>query len=193
MIEWSLRSRPCIGQSVSGDAAAVVFGDEVAWAALIDGLGHGPLACEAAERAKEVVEGLQPGLGVVDGLLLIHEALRGTRGAAAALARFDTSGVDVAGVGNIAVRGLGGVDVPFAPVGGVLGGRCRPPRGRHLDLAAGSRILLMTDGISRRAPIAELEERSGQSLCDALIQRHAHSHDDATAVLVTYVGQRRVQ
>ena len=42
MIEWSLRSRPCVGQTISGAAAVVVF--------LIDGLGHGPLAGEAADR-----------------------------------------------------------------------------------------------------------------------------------------------
>lgn len=180
-----------MGQTVSGDAAVVVFGDEVAWAALIDGLGHGPLAGAAADRAKQTVERFAPELGVVDGLLLIHDALRGTRGAAAALARFDARGVDVGGVGNVAVRGLGGVDVPFAPVGGVLGGRCRPPRGRHLELSRGARILLMTDGISRRAPIAELEQTASLSLCDALIERHAHAHDDATAVLVTYLGPGR--
>jgi negative regulator of sigma-B (phosphoserine phosphatase) len=180
-----------MGETVSGDAAVVVFGDEVAWAALVDGLGHGPLARQAAERARTAIESFVPELSVVDGLLLVHEALRGTRGAAAALARFDARGVDVGGVGNVSVRGLGGVDIPFAPVGGVLGGRCRPPRGRHVALLQGARILLMTDGVSRRAPLAELDAHAGQSLCDALVERHGHAHDDATALLVTYVGQRR--
>jgi anti-sigma regulatory factor (Ser/Thr protein kinase)/serine/threonine protein phosphatase PrpC len=69
---------------------------------VVDGLGHGPIAAEAAQEALRVFEG-NPELGPAELIDEMHHAMQKTRGAAIAIAEADlTKGVlRFAGVGNI--------------------------------------------------------------------------------------------
>ena len=70
--------------------------------AVVDGVGHGPLAFDAARRAIEVVR-LNPDRSPGRLLSEAHESLHGSRGAAMGVARIDPSEstLTFAGVGNI--------------------------------------------------------------------------------------------
>jgi negative regulator of sigma-B (phosphoserine phosphatase) len=186
-VDTTIHGRPKIGESCSGDVGFVLELGEVTWVLLVDALGHGPKAHEAALLAVAEASEFGADLGVEDGLLRLHERLRGSRGAAATLARFDQSGATFSGVGNVEVRGLGGFDLPFAPSSGVVGGRMRRPRTVRVELPAPTRLLFYTDGITRRAPFDSFAALDGKSTCSALLDHHSHLHDDATVIHVTYL------
>jgi len=89
-------------EEVCGDSWWVAEQEGVCTVAVVDGLGHGPLAFDAARRATDVVR-LNPGWAPGRILAAAHEALRGTRGAAMGVARVSPGQgtLTFAGVGNI--------------------------------------------------------------------------------------------
>lgn len=101
-IEVGVVSEPVAGEQVCGDGWAIRTTADSTLMLVVDGLGHGVLANEAAQEAKRVLEetrSFEPQRIVLD----VHSALKKTRGAAMAIAKLDLrSGVlKFAGVGNI--------------------------------------------------------------------------------------------
>lgn len=180
--------RPKVGESCSGDAALVLPLPSLTWVMLVDGLGHGPKANEAAQLAIDEACKFGEHTEVEQGLQRLHERLRGSRGVAATLGRFDERGAILAGVGNVEIRAIGGASLPFAPSSGVVGGRMTRPRSVRVELPRLARLLFYTDGIARRAPFDALAALDGERLCSTLLREHSHLHDDATVVHVTYLG-----
>lgn len=102
-LEVGAITKPKHGEAVCGDHwSATIEGGQ--WQFLVaDGLGHGPLASEAAMQAARLFK-TTCSRKLPDLLAAVHDALRSTRGAAVAIATVDLSGglVKFAGVGNIA-------------------------------------------------------------------------------------------
>ncbi len=186
-VDARILGRPKIGESCSGDAGLVLAVGDATWVMLVDGLGHGPKAYAAAQLALEEANQFGVGVGVEDGIMRLHERLRGSRGAAVTLARFDRTGATMVGIGNVEARGLGSLDLPFAPASGVVGGRMRRPRSVRVELPPLARLLFYTDGIARRAPFDTLAPLDGANVCSTLLEHHSHLHDDATVIHVTYL------
>lgn len=95
-------SEPLQGEEECGDGWGIRrFADSVVLM-VVDGLGHGMLAAEAAREAEHILANAQAD-SPMNILQDIHDALRKTRGAAAAVARINEgkSLVSFAGVGNI--------------------------------------------------------------------------------------------
>ncbi|MFJ4623167.1 SpoIIE family protein phosphatase [Streptomyces sp. NPDC088812] len=96
---------PFAGDEFSGDAWTWVRADDRYTLMLADGLGHGP---EAARASTAAVEELRRSahLGPAQVLRRLDGALRGTRGAAVALAQVDvrTGRLRCAGIGNVGAR-----------------------------------------------------------------------------------------
>jgi anti-sigma regulatory factor (Ser/Thr protein kinase) len=102
-LEVGTVSVPRTGEEVCGDAFSVADDQEFPALMVVDGLGHGLGAADAARlavRAFEATPGLPPGAQV----MAIHDALRGSRGAAVSVASIDRARglVTYAGLGNIA-------------------------------------------------------------------------------------------
>jgi anti-sigma regulatory factor (Ser/Thr protein kinase) len=95
--------RPLAGEDVSGDAWAMRREDGVSVFIVADGLGHG---IQASEASAEAISAFRTSQETTPTLLVqrVHRALRGTRGAAVAVASLDhnKSVVRYAGIGNIA-------------------------------------------------------------------------------------------
>jgi hypothetical protein len=183
-IHATYRSRPKIGEVASGDAVVARVGPSSSLFAVIDALGHGPVAEAVAKKAMAVLESVALDRGVVEPLEAVHEALRGTRGAALTLGihRHGTRTIECAGVGNVSARGLVR-SIAFAPTPGVLGSKLGKPRSVTLDMRAGDALLVVSDGIPRRAIPGSLAAMSPERLCEDLMAQ-SHSHDDATVLLV---------
>ena len=96
-------SVPVAGEEECGDCWATAQEDGRALLLVADGLGHGPFAAEASRAAARVFLA-NTRLGPAELLQAAHLALRGTRGAAVAVAEidFDAGVVRFAGLGNIA-------------------------------------------------------------------------------------------
>lgn len=85
-LETALITSPAPAESVCGDAGLILHHGGHSLFLLVDGLGHGPQAAIAADEAVRIARehfAAEP----ADLMLLIHDALRKTRGAAAAIAR----------------------------------------------------------------------------------------------------------
>jgi len=95
-------SVPIRGEDVSGDSWAIHTEETSASLIVADGLGHGILAAEASQAAIEAFRAYSTSPPAVM-LDQVHRRLRGTRGAAVAVASLDISGAALkyAGVGNI--------------------------------------------------------------------------------------------
>jgi anti-sigma regulatory factor (Ser/Thr protein kinase) len=95
-------SLPKAGEIECGDAWTLASRPDGVLALVADGLGHGPFAAEAANAAVRTVTG-SPYPSCTAALRAVHEAIRHTRGAAAAVAEVSLTErvVKFAGVGNI--------------------------------------------------------------------------------------------
>jgi anti-sigma regulatory factor (Ser/Thr protein kinase) len=100
---WGAVSIAKPGEEICGDGWSVSNGSAGRSLLVVDGLGHGP---EAAEAAVEAVRLFNRFNGHQVGTLLdyIHGGLRATRGAAISIARFDQAArrIVYSGIGNIA-------------------------------------------------------------------------------------------
>jgi len=95
---------PKAGENVSGDAWSTAMGPEGSYfLLLVDGLGHGLGAADAARAAVRVFE-RRPQLSPAVQVAAIHDGLRGTRGASVAVASVDRRAgtLAFAGIGNVA-------------------------------------------------------------------------------------------
>ena len=92
---------PIAGETESGDNFACRDVGNVKAILIADGLGHGPFAAEAARHAINAFHELE-WRGAADAVDYLHGALRGTRGAAIAVAALDASQRKIfySGLGN---------------------------------------------------------------------------------------------
>ena len=183
------------GERRSGDVAVFAPSGAGALVAVIDGLGHGHAAADAAETAAEVLR-RHPDEAPQPLLERCHSALRKTRGAVMTLAWFDVEAGTMAwtGVGNVEarlVRGPGGADARYdSPVvlGGVVGFNLPRVRVGVVQLQPGDALAMATDGVAADYS-ASLEPGVGaQALADRVIARHGKGTDDALAVVVRFLG-----
>lgn len=102
MFQVGAVSVPKPREDICGDVWWAEERDGVCTVAVVDGLGHGPLAFEAARRAIDVVR-LNPGWAPGRLVEAAHQALRGGRGAVMGVARIapEEGTLTFAGVGNI--------------------------------------------------------------------------------------------
>ena len=175
------QTAPCSGEISSGDAAVIRDEDDVTMLALVDVLGHGPEAAQVAAIAVRYLSSapLATAAGVMVGL---HDALRGTRGAAAAVCLLRDDRLDGCGVGNVEVRVLGSpVAILLTP--GIVGQRMHRLREFSGRLATGDRLVCFSDGIQSQTPFSELRRLPPKEACTIIMKNHRRSYDDATVVV----------
>lgn len=203
-LRWASLSRPIAGETVCGDVVTVVATAPPAleghWLAVIDGLGHGPEAAQAAQVARRGLEqaASQPGLaGHPDQVLLNLDAvLAGTRGAAIGLAWVTPDRLRHAGVGNTrALRWRAGQTLRMPSSYGIVGdGQLSAGHGSRrvtvtdLDLQPDDWLLLFTDGLDESLTVGVMLPewvREPGRLCQHLMAQGRPTRDDA-AVLVAH-------
>jgi anti-sigma regulatory factor (Ser/Thr protein kinase) len=182
---WGAMTRPATGFEENGDAYIIKRIGDRQLLAMIDGLGHGLGALEAARAAVASIEAsvAQPVETIVRAS---HEALRPTRGAVLGLAAVDcTTGViEYAGIGNTDIRVLGGrTPMRFISLNGTLGSRLERVKVFKEQLPKVATIIMSTDGISERWDLESYPGLLGlhpQLLCAAVLRDFSRSNDDAT-------------
>jgi anti-sigma regulatory factor (Ser/Thr protein kinase) len=135
------------GETASGDAWSSVADGEFTTILLVDGLGHGDNAATAANAA---VRELTTGLDVTALLTRMHGALLPTRGAAAAVARWNrrTGALQYAGIGNIAATiAIDGETRSLVSMPGIVGHGVPRPRPFEYELPPGALLVMHSDGL----------------------------------------------
>ncbi|BBC93355.1 serine/threonine protein kinase [Streptomyces griseofuscus] len=191
-------TRPISGEQVCGDSWAVRavsgHGPDALTLMMCDGLGHGPLAARAADRAREAFRDsrhMDPAAVLGD----VHLGLRGTRGAAVAIALVDLGEerVRLSGVGNIsALVATEGSRSGLLSVPGIVGVQLPRPRTFEAAFPPGSALIMHSDGLSDRWKPADLPGLFAKdpSLVAAQILNQAAVRRDDAGIVVAVRGQR---
>jgi negative regulator of sigma-B (phosphoserine phosphatase) len=192
-LKYGVYQRAKVGYEVSGDAYLVKEYADGMLVCLVDGLGSGPLAAEAAQIAVDwvVTHHQAPLPQIIAGC---HDAMRDTRGAVMALMRINTEAraLSFVGVGNIEFRAWGAE--PMQPISraGIVGSRLPSLREFNFTCTPGDLIILHTDGISRRFALDGVVERVGpaspQRLARAIADDCAKQNDDVTLLVVSFMS-----
>lgn len=184
-------------ESAVGDGFGLTWDGDRMTIGVVDGLGHGVEAARARRTALELLD-RRPELDATGLLREIDNGLRGTRGAAAAIAQVDgwSRQLSFAGTGNVTGRLFGpDADQTLVSRPGILGAgpgaglttRPRPHRVVTADWAPPAMLVLYTDGITSRWNAAGHPGagRHHPAILAALIWRDAlRGNDDATVVVV---------
>ena len=193
-VEWACSARPVPGEQVCGDRAVVHRDGQVAVAAAVDGLGHGPEAAIAAERALDAIaEG--PHDDLVGLVARCHEALASTRGAALSLASVQRGSATWIGVGNVEGRIVRATrerarDQSLLLAAGVVGYDLPPLRPSSVELARGDLLVMATDGIDPAFADSLDTTGSCSAIAARILERHARPRDDALVLVARYMGDR---
>jgi hypothetical protein len=193
--EWAVAQRPLAGETVSGDLAVTVADHDEYLLAAIDGLGHGQGAATAAFVAAETIKA-NPGEPLDNLLLLCHQAMHSTRGAAITLARVHAglSSLSWVGVGNVAAYLIRATPTGTAPVnspilsGGIVGFDLPRVSVLAVDLRRGDMVVLATDGIDSAFPESLNLGADVQSIADRTMSTCAKGTDDALVVVSRFWG-----
>lgn len=181
-------TRSMRGEARCGDAWAYSKDGSCTRIMLADGLGHGELAAVASSEAVSSFEHAD-GASASDTMRGIDRALRGTRGAAAAvvIVNEETSVVTFCGVGNISVWLLG----PDGRKGlmsspGIVGAYVKAPRELAVSFLPQTTIVMHSDGLTSKWDIAAYPGLRGRAplLVAATLLRDAGVHHDDASVVV---------
>jgi anti-sigma regulatory factor (Ser/Thr protein kinase) len=192
-----------VAQRWSGVSVALDHGDECgdAWAIaeeggqitaiVVDGLGHGAKAAEAAHAAITTFqadrnEELEPLAHHV------HAAMRSTRGGAVSLCRLDPrqGRAEFVGVGNVSGRLVAdGSSQAMVSLSGTLGMELTPPRIRRLtyELDDGAALVMSSDGVRDGFDLGAhpgLLEHDPLVIAAVIHAERRRGNDDATVVVV---------
>ncbi len=150
-LEFGVVCRPKHGEFLAGDGWAEKEADGQSWVLVVDGLGHGPDANEAAREAVKTFLEIRGSRSTAACIEALHGPLRKTRGAAIAVARLDHSTKQLAfcGVGNIAASITGdGTQRSLISHNGILGHEVRRIQEFTYPWNRGSKLIMSSDGLA---------------------------------------------
>jgi anti-sigma regulatory factor (Ser/Thr protein kinase) len=178
---------PKPGQETCGDGWAVARDEGRTLVLVADGLGHGPEAAEASASAKAVLR-TQKGCSPAEIIERMHAALRGTRGAAAAVAEVSRRGVvRFAGIGNVSGTIVTGATTrSLVSHHGTLGHDVRKVQEFEYPWAPGALLVLHSDGLRARWTLDAypgLAARHPAVVAAVLYRDFGRGSDDATVVV----------
>jgi anti-sigma regulatory factor (Ser/Thr protein kinase) len=184
-------SVPVVPLDANGDGWAVGFDDRGCVVVVIDGLGHGPSAHEAAQTALSALADARDA-DIRVWLAEAHNAMRSTRGGVGAVARVDLvrGVVEFAGVGNVAGTTVANGTVKgLASRPGLLGTEHRVPKAEVMEVPwrPGATLVLWSDGLRTGVRLDDPPDLLGHDpavVAAALHRDFARGNDDATVVVV---------
>lgn len=184
-------SIPVAGETACGDGWKCSYSENQLHLMVADGLGHGPLAQEAADSADRAFDA-NPDAEPKVLIAAAHKALSGTRGAAIAVATLDVKAGELkyAGIGNIAgVLWTSSKQQGLASNNGIVGSQL--PRLQQFDYSVGDDGLLImnSDGLKSRWSLENypgLAARHAAVIAGVLYRDYRRDRDDATVVVVRF-------
>jgi serine phosphatase RsbU (regulator of sigma subunit) len=191
-LETAAVSEPIQGEDSCGDGWGIRRFADSLMLMVVDGLGHGILAAEAAQEAQRVLS-LAEDVSPQDILQDVHDALRKTRGAAVAIAKIQPEKglLSFAGVGNISASIVSaGVSRSLASNNGTVGHQIPRVQEFTYPWNADSILVMHSDGLGSRW---DLERYPGiwskhPSIVAAILHRDfCRGRDDVTVLVAKTV------
>jgi anti-sigma regulatory factor (Ser/Thr protein kinase) len=188
-------SRP--GETVCGDSWSVEQAGDRTLALVVDGLGHGDRAAEAAHEAVRVFAAHRAGSSLPDLMSRTDDALRKTRGAAVGLAEIDHGRrvVRFVGVGNIAgtivTPNPGARHRNVVSLNGTVGAGIRKVQEFCYPCEEGALLILYSDGLRSLwalDPYPGLLQRDPALIAGVLYRDSRRQRDDVTVLVLRTDG-----
>jgi anti-sigma regulatory factor (Ser/Thr protein kinase) len=185
--EMGAISIPIQGEVVCGDSWCVSEFENGCSVIVADGLGHGPLANEAALDAVDVFSN-STRAPVAEKMQLIHERLKRTRGAAVFLADVSGNQVSFAGVGNIRTVIQTDHDLKtLISQNGTAGLQIRSFKALSHEWNGEGHLIFHSDGITSRCSLSAypgLLNHHPSILAGIIYRDFCRGTDDATVVVL---------
>ena len=195
MLEYGLAKHAHVGEGESGDLHMVCCNHNGILIAVIDGIGHGEEAAEAARTAAALLQGSidEPVISLVE---QCHEKLRGTRGAVLSLAFIspEQNMMTWLGVGNVqgvlvrANATRGNAQEPLLLRAGVVGAKLPALQASVLPVSRGDTIFFATDGIQGDFSTSLSARENPQRAADRILSRFRSGNDDALILVARLTG-----
>jgi negative regulator of sigma-B (phosphoserine phosphatase) len=191
-IEWDVASRALPGEHTSGDLYLVRPRSDGALVAVIDGLGHGSDAAEAAMKAVGTLAA-HPEESIISLVRRSHDELKTTRGVAMTVALFNSreNTVTALGIGNVEAALLRANQAPHEGVllrGGVVGYQLPALRASVFPMYRGDLMVFATDGIQNdfveKINITDPPRR----VVERALEQNFRGVDDALVLAIRYLG-----
>jgi anti-sigma regulatory factor (Ser/Thr protein kinase) len=179
---------PLRGETACGDAWAAVTAEGAEAILMVDGVGHGLAAEDAASTAVRLFRE-RPWASPAQLMDLLHAGMRSTRVAAAAVATIDRRSRQVrfAGVGNISAALLtGNTARSLVSHNGTIGHQMRKPQEFGSSWEPGTLLVMHSDGLASRWKLDRYPGlfRQDPALVAAILYRdHARRRDDVGVVV----------
>ena len=195
-IEWAVAELARPGQTESGDQHVAMEIPGGAVVGVVDGLGHGSEAANAAKTAVRSIE-RHGGEPVIRLMQECHQSLIGSRGAVLSVAVFNAAEETMTwlGVGNVEGLLLRAQAAAYPPReslllrGGVVGVHLPALTAAIVPIAPGDTLILATDGVrSEFLDAARAQRDAPQMLADRILERFGRGTDDALVLVVRYLG-----
>jgi negative regulator of sigma-B (phosphoserine phosphatase) len=196
LVDYAVATVPLSGESQSGDACLVQPYAGGVLLAVVDGLGHG---AEAAEAAQVAVETLREHAG--ESLMSLarrcHANLQRCRGAVMSIASLDATDMSLTwmGVGNVSgvlMHGNSG-ESPEQEVllmrSGVIGSALPALRASVIQVFRGDTLILATDGVAEGFYDELSVDESPQRLADHILRTHNKGTDDAMVLVARFLTE----
>jgi phosphoserine phosphatase RsbX len=196
-IEWAAASRALPGQDVCGDRSiAVDVNGTGALIGVLDGLGHGTQAAEAAGCGAQVLgDARAEPLDVL--VQTCHRALSDTRGAAMTLARIDFQNDTMSwtGIGNVVAdvvaKHPGGTEVRSSVrlAGGIVGYQIPEVIAvQDFPMRPGDLLVITSDGIGENY-LDDIDFAApAWAIAEQILHTHAKDNDDALVLTARHRG-----
>lgn len=179
---------PIASEDVPGDAWTILHGNAITRIAVADGLGHGPFAATAASGALRTTRE-NPDAAPAVTMARIHDALKATRGAVAAVVDVDTQRdvVHFCGVGNISgVLWSPQREQNMVSMNGTMGHALPHVREFSYSWPPEGLLVLHSDGLGTRWNLdayAGLTTRDPTLIAGTLYRDFTRGRDDVTVVV----------
>lgn len=186
-LETGIWQRTAPGEIICGDSYLVGEENRILTIAVVDGLGHGPAAQQAADIAVRVLQRNQNSLEQI--IPEIHRQLIGTRGAVLSIARYDMESgiIKFVGIGNIYTYVIyqGRVKILMS-VEGFLGSRLPSIREYGLDVKDVEQLIMVSDGIAiiPGRDLLQISWQKAEDMARTIGEKWGLHRDDETVVVV---------
>jgi anti-sigma regulatory factor (Ser/Thr protein kinase) len=179
-------TRPFDQSPANGDAFVIHEGNGHLLAGVIDGLGHGELAQQAALAAQSYVQSHYE-LQLDELFSGVGHACKGTRGVVMALARFESpTTITYASLGNVEMRAWSGSErFDFGVQRGFLGAQESHVQVRRHRWEPNWMLVVHSDGLRAQwqwSDFPKLEHAPPQAVANQLLKVLAKEQDDATVI-----------